>query len=485
MTVTYLQIIQNENKLSTLKLLFTWRGGIFQAIWIDLLIFLSAYAGISCTYRFVLFHDENNKQWFEKFCVYFHKYEAVIPLGFVLGFFVTQIVGRWWEMFNQLSWPDTLALNLAIYLPGGGAKKAVRRYVVRLVNLASIMCLRRVSSAVARRFPTDHHLVEAGLMTKAEMTKMENINREVNNVHQTSWYPLQLAQARLLKSREQGWISSDWMLTQLQDNINRIAFFNGNLLCYAWVNIPLIYTQLVTVAVNIYFMVCLFSRQYLQPTLYTIIDGQYVNVGQNMSIPGTVNVVGYTDNIADFYFPLFTVLEFIFYIGWLKVALILLNPFGDDEEDFDINYIIDRNYQVSFLMVNGDPDDEDSDEIIIDTEDENDNIVPVLPHTKESAHHADRSQNFLTTDIIKKVVDNLDRTEPLFVPTEIKEADTDYIMFSRGNSLDTDSTAVSTRDNTSTTTTANFVSRMSNFVHNIKPNQNSNKEEGGIIVMDP
>ena len=86
-------------------------------------------------------------------------------------------------MFNQLSWPDTLALNLAIYLPGGGAKKAVRRYVVRLVNLASIMCLRRVSSAVARRFPTDHHLVEAGLMTKAEMTKMENINREVNNVH--------------------------------------------------------------------------------------------------------------------------------------------------------------------------------------------------------------------------------------------------------------------------------------------------------------
>ena len=88
--------------------------------------------------------------------------EGVIPLGFVMGFFVTQIIGRWWEMFNQLSWPDKLAMNLAIYLPGGGAKKATRRYVVRLVNLASIMCLRRVSSAVARRFPMNHHLVEVG-----------------------------------------------------------------------------------------------------------------------------------------------------------------------------------------------------------------------------------------------------------------------------------------------------------------------------------
>ena len=36
-------------------------------------------------------------------------------------------------------------------------------------------------------------------------------------------------------------------------------------------------------------------------------------------------------------------LNLIFYA---QVAETLLNPFGDDDEDFDINYLIDRNLQV-------------------------------------------------------------------------------------------------------------------------------------------
>ena len=87
-------------------------------------------------------------------------------------------------------------------------------------------------------------------MTKAEMTKMENMNKEVNHIHQTSWYPLQWAQARLRKCREKGWIKSDFMLIELQNNLNSIAFLNGNLLCYTWVNIPLVYTHLVTIALS-------------------------------------------------------------------------------------------------------------------------------------------------------------------------------------------------------------------------------------------
>lgn len=40
-------------------------------------------------------------------------------------------------------------------------------------------------------------------------------------------------------------------------------------------------------------------------------------------------------------------LFFLFFSGWIKVAETLLNPFGDDDEDFHINYLIDRNLQVS------------------------------------------------------------------------------------------------------------------------------------------
>ena len=44
-------------------------------------------------------------------------------------------------------------------------------------------------------------------------------------------------------------------------------------------------------------------------------------------------------------------IEFISFMGWIKVAESLLNPYGDDDEDFQINYLIDRNVQVSYLIV--------------------------------------------------------------------------------------------------------------------------------------
>ena len=52
---------------------------------------------------------------------------------------------------------------------------------------------------------------------------------------------------------------------------------------------------------------------------------------------------------VDFPFPFFTVLKFIFYFGWLRIAEVLINPFGEDDDDFDINYIVDRNIQIRCL----------------------------------------------------------------------------------------------------------------------------------------
>ena len=47
------------------------------------------------------------------------------------------------------------------------------------------------------------------------------------------------------------------------------------------------------------------------------------------------------------FIPLFGILKFVFYFGWLNVAETLINPFGEDDEDFDVNYLINRELYLS------------------------------------------------------------------------------------------------------------------------------------------
>ncbi len=51
------------------------------------------------------------------------------------------------------------------------------------------------------------------------------------------------------------------------------------------------------------------------------------------------------------YVPIFSLLEIAFYLGWLKVAQSLLNPFGEDDEDFDLIPLMERNLAISLWMV--------------------------------------------------------------------------------------------------------------------------------------
>lgn len=52
----------------------------------------------------------------------------------------------------------------------------------------------------------------------------------------------------------------------------------------------------------------------------------------------------------DLYFPFLPVLQFFFYMGWLKVAETLINPYGDDDDDFEVVWMVDRHLQVDILI---------------------------------------------------------------------------------------------------------------------------------------
>jgi len=403
MTISYTHLSHTAGWVGGLtRLLVIWKGSLFKQIWPDFLLFFGLYFLLSFFYRVILIEYEDSKVVYELFCVYCKKYSERIPITFLLGFYVTQVVSRWWSQFMSLPWPDTLARYIAVYMPGTDAKsRNYRRAVCRWVNLGNVLALRLVSYKVMVRFPTYEHLVQSGLATNKEMIQLKQMDDLVNNRHQISWFPFMWAQNLLRKARKEGLIANDWFTHVLIKEVDNMANMNGMLICYGWINIPLVYTQVVTLAVYTYFIACLFGRQYLLPTQYKVEDGAYVVAGDfpetgrwlGTKLAGATNIIGYEDNHADFYVPVFTILQYLFYMGWLKVAETLLNPFGEDDDDFDTYYLIDRNLQVSYIM---------SDEAGLPIEPESDPFgysnAPELKHTALSAKFLDDERPHMPTD---------------------------------------------------------------------------------------
>ena len=52
----------------------------------------------------------------------------------------------------------------------------------------------------------------------------------------------------------------------------------------------------------------------------------------------------------DLYYPIFMTVKFLFFFGWLRVAETLYNPFGEDDEDFELNELIQRHFKVDMHL---------------------------------------------------------------------------------------------------------------------------------------
>uniref|UniRef100_A0A914DCP0 Bestrophin homolog n=1 Tax=Acrobeloides nanus TaxID=290746 RepID=A0A914DCP0_9BILA len=290
----------------------------------ELLLWIVLYSILSAIYRNFLI--EEYQIIFEKLCVFFYTFADYIPLNFMLGFYVTAVYGRWTNYVNDIGWIDTPCLFISTNIHGtNDTARLIRRNLVRYMVLTQAMVYRTVCVSVKRRFPTLEHLVTSGLMTKSELKSFNEINSPNDNKF---WVPMEwcfnlLRQARLIKM-----IDSDIIYTQLIDKIGQYRSTLLNLAVYDWIPIPLVYTQVVTLAVRFYFIFALFGRQYLKHDYNT----------------------PYSETI-DLYIPILSIFQFIFYVGWMKVAEVMLNPLGDDDEDLELNYIIDRNLQVGLLTV--------------------------------------------------------------------------------------------------------------------------------------
>ncbi|TMS02912.1 Bestrophin-3 [Larimichthys crocea] len=322
MTVTYSSKVANASFFGFHQLLLRWRGSIYKLLYREFILFALLYTVLSVVYRLVL--SEDQKRLFEKLSMYCDKYAEQIPVTFVLGFYVTLVVNRWWNQFVNLPWPDRLMFLISSCVQGKDEYgRLLRRTLVRYVNLTSLLIFRSVSTAVCKRFPTMDHVVEAGFMTPEERKVFEN----VRSPHLKYWIPVVWFTNLASKARQEGRIQDSIVLQNILNEMNMFRTWCATLFGYDWVGIPLVYTQVVTLAVYTFFFACLIGRQFLDPAQ------------------------GHPGHDLDLYVPIFTLLQFFFYSGWLKVAEQLINPFGEDDDDFEANWIIDRNLQVSLLAV--------------------------------------------------------------------------------------------------------------------------------------
>ncbi|KAL1517097.1 hypothetical protein ABEB36_000905 [Hypothenemus hampei] len=381
MTVSYGGLVPNGSTFGCFwKVLGIWRGSVYKLVWRELVAYLCVYYSINLLYRYGL--NEYQQRIFERIRMYFGQQSETIPMSFVLGFYVSLVVKRWWEQYKLLPWPDTLALFLNAGIPGAGERqRLMRRNIVRYAVLAYVVTLMRVSLRVKRRFPTWQHLVDSGIMMESEKKVFELMDQKTPM--SKYWMPLVWAANLINRARKEQLTTSDHIVQTILTELSDIRRRLGALIGYDTVSVPLVYTQVVSLALYVYFIAALLGRQFVP---YAAAD-----------MKGKLEE-------PDMYFPFFTALQFCFYIGWLKVAEVLINPFGEDDDDIELNWLIDRHIKAAYIIV--DEMHEENPELLKDQY--WDDVVPKdIPYTIGSEHYR-KEEPLGSADMYKpKPVDGL------------------------------------------------------------------------------
>ncbi|CAJ0954686.1 unnamed protein product, partial [Mesorhabditis belari] len=381
MTVAYMKDAATATPFSFHKLLFRWKGSVWKLVINELCVWLYIYFIISFIYRFVIVETD-----FESNFVKVVKYvdSLMAPTGtsvtFVLGFYVSIIATRWWKVFMAIPWPDTIALTIAaFYFDRREARfkaedQMTRCTVIRYLVLSYVLVFRDINERIRKRFPTLQHLAQ-NLATTEELRMIAQEEPTLRY-----WMPIEWILLLMKAGFNRKQIAEDHY-KMLIEKILEFRTKLQNLQQFDFVNVPLAYTQVVNVAVFTYFGMALIAKQYI-------------------GIKSEVDV----NHRVDYAIPFFTILEFLFYVGWLKVAQVMLNPFGLDDDDFDIDLLVERNLNVGLSIVD---DFFEKHPPLVHLK------VTALPHTIASAKDIEQSNPMRGSVAQLKVPKRLQRVAPI------------------------------------------------------------------------
>ncbi|NXS33550.1 BEST2 protein, partial [Pomatostomus ruficeps] len=133
-----------------------------------------------------------------------------------------------------------------------------------------------------------------GFLTREERRRLEGLRSPYNKF----WVPCAWFGALAGQARREGRVRDDCALKLLMEAPGRAGGTRGDTgdtrRCHTAPD-PAVSPQVVTIAVYTFFLTCLIGRQFLDPAQ------------------------GYAGHELDLGVPVFTLLQFFFYVGWLKV----------------------------------------------------------------------------------------------------------------------------------------------------------------------
>uniref|UniRef100_A0A915CTK5 Bestrophin homolog n=1 Tax=Ditylenchus dipsaci TaxID=166011 RepID=A0A915CTK5_9BILA len=266
-------------------------ASIWQLIKLELLCWIIFYLAINQTYHFFL-KGTKSGVILVSLVNFIKQRESTIMLPFLLAF--------GYNIASFYEWPDSFASSLTAHLRTSSSRLSEEKVQILPPMMA--------------RFPTYESLSEKGveLLNEQELKMLNSIDNKLPKKWCKYWVPFQ------------------WLLFMMK---NKYAYLHvvqelikyrsrmGDILSYDFVASPILaFTQAIVFAVYGYVFFSAFSRQ--------VLDGPY--------------------SYLQIIFPVF---EVLIYLSWIKCTLIMINPFGLDRDDFELEWLTARHWRVIYLTM--------------------------------------------------------------------------------------------------------------------------------------
>ena len=317
------------------KVVFRWRGGVYKLVVGELfawwcLWYAAKYVVIVNTAGV----DSMPNAYWNKTIVFWRTYQASIRtvMSFMLVYYYQTIYARAKDIFFALPFPDSTFLTLNTHVGGNDARgRLLRATCFRYVLASTFVCYHGVSANMQRTYPDPYaSLVRLGVLTGAEAASLRaRHDAAYPYLGELVFLPVAWAQQAVRDAYDSGDVyprdrasPSMWTYTgAVRDAMQALTGYRAScaaVLFQVYLPFPLLLSQLVTLCVYFYFFVALVAQQSISGEPY-------------------------------FYFPLFTTLEFIVYVGALRVGQTYSNPLGRDDDDFELVAFFNRNLRMAYL----------------------------------------------------------------------------------------------------------------------------------------